>query len=278
MKKKIVAGALGFVLGLLLFAVGREIALDARSWSQLFSDGLSSVGKLGWVDTTLVTGLAAVTAAVFSIRAVGAQIRASDEAVQRQISSADTIEKNRLLAKRDANRAVMPLTLSSISRYCEANVLLLDELWGKCEDEILPSGVGETCFANLPTESIAALKELVEFLNENERYSVRKLLVEIQIENSRLQGLIQSQRRDRMITKWDIGSYIMGQCAIHTRASSFYDFARWKSEQLPTVIRGSALYNALLVTSAYRSQEALNEFYGLQDDATWDPYRMGSEG
>lgn len=272
--KKSLAVAVGFLVGLVLFAIGREIALDERSWPQLLSGALRAVGRLAWVDTTLVTGLAAVTAAVFSIRAVGAQIKASDEAVQRQIRSADTIEKNRLLAKRDANRAVMPLTLSSISRYSEANVLLLDELWEMCQNGFLPRKLPETAFANLPTDSIDALKELVEVLTEEERYSVRQLLVEIQIEHSRLQTFIQSQRRDQMIAQHTIGSHIMGQCAIHARASSFYRFARWKSDRLPTIIRGKALYDALFLMGAYRSQEDLNEFYELSDDGVWDPYEM----
>lgn len=275
--KKIAAGAFGFVLGLLLFAVGRGIALDTRSWPQLLSDAIRSFGRLGWVDTTLVTGLAAVTAAVFSIRAVGAQIKASDYAVQRQIDHSSTSEANKLNARRDANRAVMPLTLASLSQYSQTNALLLDQLWEKCQNGILTRRMTETTFANLPTGSVAALKELVEVLDERERYSIRQLLVEIQIESSRLEWVVQSQRKDSLITQSNIESRILGQCAIYARVSSFYEFARWKSDILPTIMGGKLIYDALVLTGAYRSQERLNEAYRLSEDRVWDPYKMWEE-
>jgi len=277
--KKIAAGAFSFVLGLLLFAVGREIAFDTRSWPQLFSDGLSSVGKLSWVDTTLVTGLAAVAAAVFSIRAVKNQIEASDRAVQRQIDHVSHTERERLLARRDANRSVLPLSLAALSQYAEANVQVLQDLWCECVDHLLPASTPEAKFASVPSGTIASLKDMIESLDSGQRPAFRQLLVDIQIESSRIEGLIQQQRRREIIGQPTIETRMLGQATIYARAASFYRYARWETEELSAKLSGDDVATALKLTGAHHCDDHIIESYQLHTTEIWDPYlnRIKSE-
>ncbi|AYG65784.1 hypothetical protein CCGE531_07065 [Rhizobium sp. CCGE531] len=106
--KVLLAGIVGSVLGLLLFAVGREVwfAFQERPTPEVFDAAFDAVGSLRWIDTTLVTGLAAVAAAFVSVRAV-----------HRQIDSDRQMEADRIAAQPAASRATLPLVLSRICRY-----------------------------------------------------------------------------------------------------------------------------------------------------------------
>ncbi|MBB2832395.1 UNVERIFIED_ORG: hypothetical protein GGD51_002524 [Rhizobium esperanzae] len=276
LRMKIALAALvGFFVGLLVFAVGREIiwAFEARPSWDVISDAVAAVGSLRWIDTTLVTGLAAVCAAAFSVVEIRRQIRASNTAVQQQIDHATKLEEERKEARRAANRAVLPLTLAALSQYAETNAGLLENLRSICTANLLPDNVAIPVFADLPGESIGALKEMVETAHPRDRPAFNRLLVDVQVESSRLSGIHVSHRRGGIITASNIDAHIIGQAALYARTAALYDFGRSQSGQAPHEITKRQVASALFLVGAHQVREELIERYALESDDIWSPYR-----
>lgn len=266
-----VAGAGG---GLFFFAVGREVwwSFAQRPPGVVVSEALSAIGSLRWIDTTLVTGIAAVGAAALSVREVRRQIRSSDAASKQQIDHATDLEKQRRDARRAANRGVLPLTLAALSQYAERNSALLEALRERTEHGALVKGTAIPDFADLPSEIIAALKEMIESVEPTERGAFTRLLMDVQIESSRLSGLEHRGKRDGIITTSNIDAHILGQAAIYARTSALYNFARSKTEHVTDKITKKEVATALFLVGVHEIREDLIERYGLDSDDIWNPY------
>lgn len=235
MEKKIVAGALGFVFGLLLFAVGREIALDARSWPQLLSDAMRTVGRLGWVDTTLVTGLAAVTAAWLSVGAV-----------RQQIHQAEIIEKNRKDAKHTAIRAAIPLALSDLIEYCTETLEVLETIHLMCVKGVLPTSSIIPNFPTAPKTVVGDVKELIEFSKTEDRRFLWQILVSFQILQARLNSLPPSNASaSSVVMQLNIESFIVNAADLMARGSAYFNYARGFSSQPPTHVTRAEVAGAM---------------------------------
>jgi hypothetical protein len=272
--KKWHAFAIGFPVGLLSFAVLREVvwAFQARPAGEVLSFAISKVGRLGWIDTTLVTGLAAVTAAALSVREVRRQIRSSNAASTQQIVHSTKLDQARRDARRAANRAVLPLTLAALSQYAETNAHLLVSLREKVNNGILPKGSAIPTFTNLPSGIIAALKEMIETVEPSERRAFTRLLMDIQVESSRLSGIEHSNKRGGIITTSNIDAHILGQSAIYARTASLYDFARGKTEEATDKITKKQVATGLFLVGVHEIREDLIERYNLDTDDPWNPY------
>lgn len=264
----------GFASGLFLFAVGREVwwAFARRPAGAVISDALSAIGSLRWVDSTLITGMAAVSAAALSVREVRRQIRSSDAASRQQIDHATVLENQRRDARRAANRGVLPLTLAALSQYAEVNAGLLDGLRDSTVREVLPKGTKIPSFADLPSGIIAALKEMIESVEPSERGAFTRLLMDVQIESSRLSSIEHSSRRGGTITADNIDAYILGQAAIYARTAALYDFGRFKTEHVADKITKKQVASALFLVGVHEIREDLIERYRLDSDDIWKPY------
>ncbi|MBX4989565.1 hypothetical protein [Rhizobium lentis] len=267
------AALAGFLIGLLLFAVGREVwwAFRARPAGEVVSQVLRAVGSLKWIDTTLVTGLAAVAAAALSIVEIRRQIRASNTAVQQQIDHATKLEEERKEARRAANRAVLPLTLAALSQYAEMNARLLEGLRSNCVENSLPANVAMPVFADIPTGSITALKEMIETANPSDRPAFNRLLADVQVENSRLAGI--SQRRGGIITASNIDAHIVGQAALYARTAALYEYGRLQTNRAPFEITKRQVASGLFLVGVHQVREQLIDRYALESDETWRPYQ-----
>lgn len=261
--KVALAALAGFLVGLLLFSVGREIwwVSHARPIGMVVSKALAAVGSLRWIDTTLVTGIAAVGAAYLSVRAVHAQI-----------SQAQQMETERNAAKRAANRAVLPISLAALSQYAEANTSLLKGLFESCIDQLLPKTVRIPHFAQIPSGVVAALKEMIEYLDDKERKTFTHLLVAVQVQSSRLASLAEEHGRGQLTLASNLESYIIGQAEIYARAASLYNFGRGATDEIPLGLKRSEIGSALfLVGIRDNLRDELLERYNLASDASWPP-------
>ncbi|MVA71481.1 hypothetical protein GOZ81_10380 [Agrobacterium vitis] len=273
MKKKLAAGSVGFSLGLLVFAVGREIAIDPRPWPQLISDALRVVGRLGWIDTTLVTGLAAVAAAVFSIRAVAAQIKASDAAVQRQIDHATLIEKNRNDAKHTAIRAAIPLALSDLINYCVATLEVLETTHGQCVSGVLPKIALLANFPTPPKTVVSDLKELIEFSKSEDRRFIWQILVSFQILQARLAGLRESHSSaTSIVMELNVEAYIVNAADLMARVSAYFNYARGFASVPPKLVTRSEVAGAMSAVIWHMSLSTILARYRLTSDEPWEPW------
>lgn len=255
MWKTAFAATCGFLVGLVAFAVGREVifAFRLRAASDVIGGAISAVGSLGWVDTTLMTGLAAVTAAALSIRAVREQIRASDAAVQRQIDHSAQVEKNRRDSKRAAARATLPIYLSIICDYAENNGRSLYGLVGQCTNMMLPKTVQLPEFREIPFEAVTAIRELVELSNDSERLFLASLLGEIQVQSSRLRG-IATDRSSGVLMQHNLESYLADSVEIYARASELFDFGRDPNAKIPDGLSENSIRTGLHVMGIWNDE------------------------
>ncbi|MBY5760931.1 hypothetical protein HFO07_30525 [Rhizobium leguminosarum] len=249
--KKRHAFAIGMPIGLLVFAIGREVwwAFSAQPWGVVVSRSVTAVGSLRWIDTTLVTGLAAVGAAFVSIKAVRDQIR-----------QAEQIEADRNRARHDAARAVLPLALSGICQYAIACSAELRTLMNQCRDNRLPSNAAIPTFPDLPPGAIESLKEFIEYSSEQDRKFVAALVSKIQVQMARLQGMRSDHPRGTMVLRANIEDHILDAAEIYGRASALFNFARGDSDEMPTQLNAVDVYPALSAFGIWdMSREGLAE-------------------
>lgn len=225
--KKLLAGLVGFVVTFVALAVGREIyfAFKERPAPEVIGDAFDAIGSLRWIDTTLVTGLAAVAAAFVSVRAV-----------HRQIDSDRQMEADRIAAQRAANRATLPLVLSRICRYATDHGVRLYAALEQCPGGALPRSVKLGEFSYLPEGSIADLKEFIQFSKSADRKFIADLLSDIQVQNARIEGMISDRARGRLVIADNLEEYLFDAMEIYGRASALFNYARGETEVMPSIL------------------------------------------
>ena len=180
---------------------------------------------------TSIAGLLAIAGAV-----IGAVY------INKQIKSAERQELNRLASRREAARAVLPLTLSSITEYASDAGRAMLNLMGQCNGEALPAAVVMPTWPILPTDAITELKELAENSRLAETIFVSRLLSAIQIQNSRIRGLQRELAGERRSTvKSNLESYLLDAAESYARATALFDYARREADQFPTQITWEAV-------------------------------------
>ncbi|MGF0524571.1 hypothetical protein ACQEDT_23985 [Agrobacterium pusense] len=232
--KKSLAASVGFLVGLLLFAVGREIAFDERSWTQMLSDALRAVGGLGWVDTTLVTGLAAVAAAYVSVRAV-----------RDQIEQERSLEDERRLAKLQAARSVLSLSLSNLCDYSTTCAQLNHDLLLQCGKDRLPRDIVLPAYPVVPDTPVAVLKEMVELSDHTAGMVFAKLASKLQVQSARLRGTARDKAGGQSPSKSTLESHLIDALEVYARCSCLFDYARFEAELVPEELPRGALSAAI---------------------------------
>jgi hypothetical protein len=258
---------LGFISGLIVISVAIEVvsAFFIYNGEDIFFSVIKWVATFRWLAEyqTLITGIAAVWAAVHSVRAIKAQIKQTSD-----------IESDRKIAKHAAARAVLPLSLAVLSAYSERNTLKLRHLLEKCSEGALSkTGIDIPNFESIPGDVISVFKEMVEYSpHEDRRYFVR-LLTAIQVQGSILNGLKQDyDAGTRLILAHNIKTDIMGQAEIYARAAALYDFGRGAIDTVPQKITRKQVGSALFLIGIFDEvRDELVSLYRLDSDDIWEP-------
>ena len=173
---------------------------------------------------TLIAGMTAMAAAWWSV-----------SAIHLQIAQTDRSETDRRESRRAAARATLPLALSAISHYAEDCSRILHQLVNNCIHGSLPTSVLVASFPAPPIEAISSLKEMTELAKPSERRTIAALLCKIQIQWSRVSSLANERRRaSSIVADLNLKSFIIDTAEIQARADAIFDFARLKSDTIPT--------------------------------------------
>ncbi|MBZ9741020.1 MULTISPECIES: hypothetical protein [unclassified Mesorhizobium] len=196
---------------------------------------------------TLLTGVLALGGAWWGVRAINLQMNQEAQA-----------EADRLSSRRAAARATLPLSLSLLSEYAEECALILKELLDKCVDGSLPRAIEVKEFPTPPAEVIQAFKEMTEVSLPADRETLAAILTKIQIQRSRIRSIPPERRPlEMIIAATNLEEYILDAAEIYARSSALYEYARRKSEKIPSPI--------ISVDAQMSALNNLGIFDGLRD-------------
>jgi hypothetical protein len=214
--------------------------------------------------------MAAVGAAIFSIKAVHRQIKASDDATQRQIDHAQSIEQTRRDAQRSAARGVLPLALSALNDFGHETMSVLYDVHGICVSGVLPKTATLPTFPTFPDEIVSSLKDMLEFSPAEERRFIWQTLVRVQVIRTRISELVKGHARSStMITESNVEAYLLDAAELYGRASALYRFARGATNEQPRIITRSQIAEALRFVIFDQLYDDMVDKYGLQGDEQW---------
>ncbi len=191
---------------------------------------------------TLITGFLALVSAIPTIYFL-----------RKQITQSDTHERERRQAAQDAARAVLPLTLSLIIEYAEESSRILHSVYNQREDQSIPYEARKIHFPKIPEVAVSSLQSFIaaprggmgnhklrEKLELEVKQRINKMIVRIQIQNSRLRKL---DSREVVLTL-NIEEYVLDTAKIYAMTSSLFDYARYKSDK-PNEINWGRVSEAL---------------------------------
>ncbi|EHR01236.1 hypothetical protein [Bradyrhizobium sp. WSM471] len=147
------------------------------------------------------------------------------------------LETKRRSQKHAALRAILPLSLSVISSYCSLTMRGLEELWGECVDGALPHNLNvEPTFPELPTETVKAFADFIEYSDALDTSLFRRMLARIQVSRARIAEVvrvIEQGDEEAMILEINIEEYILDAASIYAAAAAAFDYGREKTDTLP---------------------------------------------
>lgn len=154
--------------------------------------------------------------------------------IARQIGSTERQERARVARELMAARAVLPLTLSALSEWCEAcgRILLADYGTGKIV--ISPSGEVRT-MPSVPTDAIKGLERLIAVSDCGAADAVANLVGDIQVFVARMQGdgFLDTSYPVPSRLVLDMEGHLIGIAAIAAHVASMFDYGRRRSDQIP---------------------------------------------
>jgi hypothetical protein len=167
----------------------------------------------------------------------------------RSLNHSESLEKNRRTRKHAAVRAVLPLALSQVVAYAERSTRALDELVSQCEGEVLPSGAAPESLAEpLPSETLTALADFIEYSDAVNVAVLEATVAWIQIHDSRLRSLVQDNHdpsQNHIVVRTEIEGRIIDAASVYAGAGSFFDYARRRSQKVPSVLTWDVVTRAL---------------------------------
>ncbi|HEX3954628.1 MAG TPA: hypothetical protein VHW90_13700 [Stellaceae bacterium] len=252
----------GFVMGGVLVGV---IETVAAADSALF---LGKDGRLQW--ETLLTGLAAVAAAVATI--INLRL---------QIAQTDRLAGEATRRRADAARAMLPLALSELAEYASACIRQLSALRPNFRAEgALDQGARQgyvskdLALPQLSENVLALLKECVEFMDEVPAGGVVELIRHLQIQRARLaQGISKLKNNDtaRPILRGLVDQAIRDAAEVGARAMSLFPYSR--GEPLESIeVNRQQVHDVLMFSGCFSD---LHEIDLLAD--TWQEEKAFSK-
>lgn len=198
---------------------------------------------------TLIAGLLAIVAALIGGRYINRQIQASAN-----------IEEDRRKRKFAASRAVLPLTLSSLSEYARRCSAYLKDILATRNGEAIPLQSTPTPPPLLPITVIEELRSMIEYSDEPIRGALVRLVSKIQEQTARLTVLANRLRKrpnsEELVTVSNIEEYMLDAAEIYARCAALFSFARAQSEEVPGDPSIADIRSALNQTSLWQENFA----------------------
>ena len=171
--------------------------------------------------------------------------------LNRQMGQTERLERERTGKDREAERAVLPLTLSAICDYAATSGRLGKSLLDQCVDDRLPRNVKipAESVPRLPSTVIADLKELVRSLEPNQTAGIAKLISEIQVHEARMRSF---PSRVRHLNVVDLREHILDAAQIYARSEAFFDWARRDVDHVPVGATWGRVTAALFIMGILR--------------------------
>jgi hypothetical protein len=175
---------------------------------------------------TLVAGSLAIVAAL-----IGGYF------IHRQIVAGNAIEADRLKRKFDAARAVLPLTLSTLTEYARSANEHLKLILATKNGEAIPRQSAPAAPPTVPQIVIDDLRGMIEYSDEPIRGSLRIFVGRLQIQSARLSTLT-THLRDTHDNSWsvtasNVESSILDTAEIFARCALLFKFARGDGGAMP---------------------------------------------
>jgi len=206
----------------------------------------------------MITGLAAVAAAYFSIRASHNQQRSSENQ-----------EAYRRKAKVESLRIRLPLSLSDLIEYSNEIIKYLkykiDYLENSNNSEL--ENLNNFSKPPLPESAILIFADIVEN-TENQAFAtyLANTVREIQILNSRLKGVLSGDSGTIFMSK-DIEAYVIQAAQIHAYAAGLFEFARGTAIHPPTKIDWGLVHSALNLNDMWNSDyHEIHDWIGRMEE------------
>lgn len=190
---------------------------------------------------TLITGILAVGGAALAYIGIREQI------------DQGKAEKGQDVAREIfAARAVLPTALSALSDYAvRCSRQLLDLLPEEIMEQTVRKRLVEV--PPVPDGVIGAFQNAIRFAETEVGKALADLLGALQIQHSRLRGLVQDGvRADHVITRTEIGRRVLDAVELYAGLAATFDYARRRSdrvdlnlskEQIETALRNCGIFD-----------------------------------
>jgi hypothetical protein len=167
----------------------------------------------------------------------------------RSIRNAEDLEKRRRSRKHAAIRAVLPLALAQVTDYAERTARASNQLVEACQGETLPHGAVQENFVQpLPSETLQALADFIEYSDTVDVSIVEEFVAWIQIHDSRLRAIVERNRDPlRFVLRTQLRARVIDAASIYTAASIVFAYARRQQERLPNTVSWDAIRQAMMM-------------------------------
>ena len=196
--------------------------------------------QFGWVKDWggFVGALLALGAALLGARYLNRQIQQSEEH-----------EIERRVRREAALRAGLPASLSSVCRYCEANMKSLASLSSHAVDGAIPTGTPIADPEVVPQEQLMAIRDMIGELPIEKSRALARLLAEIQVSDSRMYSLKRALLSDsgEVTVVYQVYDYMTDVADIYARAAALFDYARNCGPLPDEIIQPAQVISALFL-------------------------------
>lgn len=175
--------------------------------------------------------------------------------VQAQSVLSDRHEQDRIRRQFEAERALLPLTLSKMSAYSRASAGALRDIYPQEERVNIDPNAAVPAFPDPPTDEIRHLANFIRSSQDaNIREVVAELLSRLQVQSARMLDLrdMHVWKEARSITKSEIDEYILNAADIYARCAGLFEYARRQSQLAP-------------IEPAYADQQSALNQIGVRD-------------
>lgn len=219
-----------------------------------------SIGEWIYDFQTLITGILAVSAALYAAKFAQKQVSAANaqiEVAREQITASKEQADRERAAKLRAARASLPTTLSSICEYAQnaQNAgQALNAAWPSAakmypeDHDPNAEGLVTAKIPDSPHDILISLERIVELTDaEDVAERIESILREAQVFSSRTRPLANGVQ----ISTDLLAIHIVQACALHARAESLFTYARRKTKGVNSADLWDRTIAALSIMSIY---------------------------